>query len=392
MAARGTKAPAIAVVSSGLGHVTRGIETWAADTARALHDVGANVTLYRGSGRPAADYERLCPCVRRGSELNNALARALPGAFWRLGLGSAYDIEQLSFALNLLFLLEPRTDLVHTQDPLVALTLQHARRVGVVRAPVVLGHGTEEPLKFLDRIDYVQHLAPYYLEEARLAGCYKPGWTAIGNFVDTEVFRPDGGRNLREKLGIPPRAFVVLSVAAVKRTHKRVDYLIREVATMRQGTGAEVALVVAGAQTGETRALAALARELLGRSAYFLLDQPRERMPAIYRMADVFALCSLKEMMPIALLEAAASGLPCLVSRHPVVVWIAGPGGEGVEMERPGALAGALRTYLHAGYRQRRGAAARRHAVKNFSKDVIVKQYLAMYGDIAAREDRRARA
>ena len=96
-------------------------------------------------------------------------------------------------------------------------------------------------------------------------------------------------------------------------------------------------------------------------------------------------------MMPIALLEAASSGLPCLVSRHPVVVWMAGPGGEGVEMERPGALAGALRAYLHAGFRQRKGAAARRHAVENFGKDVILKQYLAMYKDIGAREDRRAR-
>ena len=386
-----TSDPAIAIVSSGLGHVTRGIETWAADTAHALHEVGADVTLYRGSGRPAADYERLCPCVRRGGDLNNLLARALPGPFWRLGLGSPYDVEQLSFALSLLPRLDPRVDVIHTQDPLVALALQYARWAGLTRAPIILGHGTEEPLTFLDRIDYVQHLAPFYLREAQRDGCYKAGWTAIGNFVDTEVFRPDG-RGLREQMGIPLQAFVVLSVAAVKKTHKRVDYLIREVATLRQGTGSEVVLIVAGAQTGETRTLLAQAREQLGRSAYFLMDQPRKRMPAIYRAADVFALCSLKEMMPIALLEAASSGLPCLVSQHPVVTWIAGPGGEGVEMERPGALAGALRAYLHKGFRQRKGAAARRHAVENFSKDVIIQQYLTMYRDVVAREDRRARS
>ena len=174
--------------------------------------------------------------------------------------------------------------------------------------------------------------------------------------------------------------------------HKRVDYLIREVATLRRGTPTEVVLLVAGARTEQTRGLLALAREFLGHSAYFLLDQPRERMPAIYRAADVFALCSLKEMMPIALLEAGASGLPCLVSRHPVVTWMAGPGGEGVEMERPGALAGALRAYLHKGYRQGVGEAARRHTVESFSKDAIVQQDLAMYRDVVAREAGRAPA
>ncbi len=379
MAERDTSGPGIAVASSGLGHVARGIESWAADTARALDELGADVTLFRGSGRASAPYERVCPCVRRGGPLNGTLEKVLPAPFWRVGLGSAYGIEQMSFALNLVPRLAPRIGVVHTQDPLVALTLQRAHALGLVRAATVLAHGTEEPFSFLKKIDYVQHLAPFHLEEARREGCYKPGWTAIGNFVDTEVFHPGPDPVVRQQLGIAPGAFVVLSVAAVKKSHKRVDYLIREVATLRRGTPTEVVLLVAGARTEQTRGLLALAREFLGRSAFFLLDQPRERMPAVYRAADVFALCSLKEMMPIALLEAGASGLPCLVSRHPVVNWMAGPGGEGVEMERPGALAGALRAYLHKGYREGRGEAARRHTVENFAKEVIVQQYLAMY-------------
>ena len=107
--------------------------------------------------------------------------------------------------------------MVHTQDPLVALTLQRAHALGLVRAATVLAHGTEEPLSFLKKLDYVQHLAPWHLEEARRAGCDKPGWTAIGNFVDTEVFHPGQDPVVRQQLGIPPGAFVVLSVAAVKK-------------------------------------------------------------------------------------------------------------------------------------------------------------------------------
>jgi len=385
MAGGNTSGPRVAVVSSGLGHVARGIETWAADTARALNELGIEATLFRGSGRASAAYERVCPCIRRGSRLNRLLDDVLPGPFWRLGLGSAYDIEQTSFALNLVPRLGGRFDVVHTQDPLVALILQRARRLRLVRAPTVLAHGTEEPFEFLRKIDFVQHLAPFHLEEARRAGCWRPGWTAIGNFVDTEVFRPGPGGDLRDELGIRPETIVVLTVAAVKKGHKRVDYLIREVAGLRQRTGADVALLVVGAETGDTDTLISLAHELLGRAGHFLLDQPRRRMPAVYRTGDIFALCSLKEMMPIALLEASASGLPCLVSRHPVVLWMAGPGGDGVEMERPGALAAALRPYLDRERRRRKGTAARRHAVETFSKEAIVKQYLVMYADVMAR-------
>ncbi len=380
----------IAVASSGLGHVARGIETWAAETARVLHQMGEAVTLFKGSGRRRAPYERLCPCLPRGSAANRALDRILPGPAWRLGLGSTYDIEQTTFALNLIPMVARAYDVVHTQDPLVALTLQRARGLGMVRAPVVLGHGTEEPLEWLRRIEFVQHLAPYDLEQARAAGCCREGWTAIGNFVDTEVFAPRDGVEARARRSLPPDSFVVLSVAALKSTHKRVDYLIREVAELRSRTAADVRLVVAGARTGETDRMMLLGRDLLGSAVLFLVSQPRDRMPVIYSVADVFALCSLREMMPIALLEAIASGLPSLVSAHPVVGWMIGPGGEQVAMEREGALAAALEKYLDPELRHSKGRAARRHAVGRFGKEVIVRQYVEMYRQVAARANGRA--
>ncbi|MFO7957703.1 MAG: glycosyltransferase family 4 protein [Candidatus Brocadiia bacterium] len=381
----------IAIASSGLGHVARGIETWAADTAAALHGRGARVTLFRGSGRPRRPYERTVPCLRRAGAANRRLNRLLPAPAWHLGLGNAYDIEQTTYALNLMPMLGRRFDVVHTQDPLVALMLQRARRARLVRAPAILAHGTEEPLEWLQRIEFVQHLAPQHLEEARRAGYDRPGWTAIGNFVDTDRFRPGRDDELRAGLDVPARACVVLSVAAVKRHHKRVDYLIEEVARFRERACPDAFLLVAGAETGDSGALVTQARERLGHSARFLLNQPRERMPRIYRTADVFALCSLKEMMPIALLEATAAGLPALVSTHPVVGWMAGPGGRQVEMDRPGALAEALEEFTDPDRRREVGRAARRHAVENFGKEAIVKQYLEMYRDVVAMADGSAR-
>ncbi len=386
------ESPNIAVVCSGLGHVARGIETWAADTAEALHERGQRVTLFRGSGPDHEPYERTVPGLPRGARRNELLNRLLPGPAWRLGMGSTYDIEQTSFALNLIPLLGRRYDVVHTQDPMVALILQRARRAGLLRAPVILGHGTEEPLEWLQRIEFVQHLAPYHLEEARAAGYGRPGWTAIGNFVDTDRFHPGRDDELRRSLNIPVESVVVLSVAAIKRGHKRVDYLIKEAANVRTKARDGLVLAVAGARTGQTHELVELAERELGGEARFLLDQPRERMPRIYRMADVFALCSLKEMMPIALLEALASGLPSLVSEHPVVGWMSGPGGRQVAMDRERTLAEAMLSFMDRDARERVGRAARRHVVKNFGKDAIVSRYMELYRDVIERARGRARS
>src|SRR5438270_747300 len=83
---------------------------------------------------------------------------------------------------------------------------------------------------------------------AKAAGCWKPTWTTIPNFTDTDVYSPGDGAALRGELGIPPDALVVLSVAAIKRSHKRVDHLLREFAALRAARPElPVWLVVAGA-------------------------------------------------------------------------------------------------------------------------------------------------
>jgi glycosyltransferase involved in cell wall biosynthesis len=103
-------------------------------------------------------------------------------------------------------------------------------------------------------------------------------------------------------------------------------------------------------------------------------------MPELYRLADVFALCSLSEMMPIALIEATASGLPCLVHRDPVCQWIVGPGGESIDMSVSGALAAALKPIFDdTGRRRAFALPARQHCVESFSQDRVVDQIVDYY-------------
>jgi glycosyltransferase involved in cell wall biosynthesis len=377
------------IASSGLGHVARGIEAWADDLAAALAARGEDVTLCKGAGTATRPYERVVPCLRREAAWTKRLLRALPRrASWRVGLGSPYDIEQTTFALRLLpYLRRHRGDVLHVQDPRVAAIAQRARKCGLVRTRTILAHGTEEPPAFLRRIEYLQHLAPWHLEQVRAAGAWRPDWTAIPNFIDTDLFAPGRADALRAELGIPADGLVVLTAAAIKRNHKRIDHLIGDFARLREAApDLPVWLVVAGGWETETDELIAEGTRRLGDRVRFLVRFPRPRMPELYRAADVFALCSLFEMMPIALIEATASGLPCVVNRHPVVEWMTGPGGVRVDMAAPGDLAAALVGLLaDPARRGEMGRAARAHCLANFSRDAVVDQILAYYQQVTAR-------
>src|SRR5262249_3249132 len=148
------------IASSGLGHVARGIEAWADDLGAALAARGEDVTLCKGAGPANRPYEHVISCWQRDSRRTQRLLKWLPKRiFWRLGLGCAVSIEQTTFSLGLLrHLRRRRADILHVQDPHLALIVQRARQLGLVRTRTILAHGTEESTAFLRRITYLQHL------------------------------------------------------------------------------------------------------------------------------------------------------------------------------------------------------------------------------------------
>src|SRR5207253_448207 len=123
------------------------------------------------------------------------------------------------------------------------------------------------------------------LEQARRQGAWKSTWTAIPNFIDTETFRPGHSEELRKELNVPPEATVVLTAAAIKRHHKRIDYLLEEFARfIRKRPDLPAWLVVAGAREKDTEELIGQGRHLLGDRVRFVVDHPLAQMPALYRL------------------------------------------------------------------------------------------------------------
>lgn len=396
----------IAIASSGLGHVARGIETWARTLAEALHREGEDVILFHGGGEYACPNVEL-KFIKRNSQLARLITRLAPHFTWRWGWTARYSVEQRSFRKKLVKAIGSwKVDLLHVSDPLVAQLFERARHQGLVRFRTILCHQTEESPEFLAQFEYVQHLAPWHLRQAELAlrsqesgiRCQKSGvslkrsWVAIPNFADTKMFRPAGDENERRacrlKFALPEEAVIIGTVAAVKKHHKRIDYLIREFALLlkrgAQNNGHPPStmhhppfLVIAGARTDETGELIRMADSLAPGRIKFLLDVDHTDMPALCRCFDVLLHGSLFEMLPIAVLEAMATGVPVIAHHHPVLQWVIGEGGWCGDLTEEGALT-ELWPRIRSDLKDK-GLKARRCSETSFSWPAVYPQFMAMY-------------
>lgn len=371
----------LAITSSGLGHINRGVEAWSKEAAYSLKGKPVSVTLYKGDGINGSSIERVIPCIKRKSAAARFAKKIMPSFAWRFGLGSAYQIEATSFTLNLIpELILNNYDIIHTQEAMSALILERLRKLGLFRSKIILAHGTEESFDFLKKFDYVQHLAPFHMAEARKHDVFGKKHFVVPNFVDTEKFNPSIKSSMRAELDIPSDAFIVLTVAAIKKNHKRIDYLIKEIGKI--SSRKDVYLIVSGSVTDDTASLENLGKEVMGNKVRFLKDLPHEKMPEVYRCGDLFVLPSLFEMFGIVFLEAMASGIVSIGHKHPVIEWVVGDGGECIDMAKDGELGRVVEKYMDNELRASISRRARGRVVEKFSKETVVNQMLKMYGDI----------
>lgn len=377
----------IAIASTYLGQMARGVESWARDLAAELNRRGLDVTLFRGGGLGERGYEVYLP----GLKYDSAWARGLVGLTrrggWRFGLGSAMSVQQVVFGWRLAVALRRGGyDVVHVQDAWLGRVLEYASRRRLHAAKVIFMHGTEETPEFLSRFRLVQEQAPYYLEEHRRRGMAEgTEWFMVPSFVDCDAYSPGDQQAARAKFGLPSDRFIILDVSALRLTHKRLDILIREVAALRV-QGHDALLVIAGAPTPEAQDVERMARAQLGDACRLLHNVARADMADLYRAADVVAHPSLRELFGLVYVEAMACGTPVVAHDFPVTAWIVGPGGTTVNVEVEGGLARELTRYIeNVAWRRAKGAEAREHVMKSFETRHVVDRYLDMYATVLRR-------
>jgi glycosyltransferase involved in cell wall biosynthesis len=186
---------------------------------------------------------------------------------------------------------------------------------------------------------------------------------------------------LRARAGFEPEDVVIMSVGRLV-PEKGMDTLIRAAAA----TEKRMRVVLAGGGTGGP-ALEALARDL-GVPLTVTGDLPQEALAEYYVRADVFALLSVHETWGVVVNEAAASGLPLVLSDR---VGAArdlvrdGENGFVVPAADVGAAAEALGQLVGDPDRRRMFGERSRELVSSWSYDASVENFLEAVRDATAR-------
>jgi glycosyltransferase involved in cell wall biosynthesis len=275
----------------------------------------------------------------------------------------------------------------------IVLHLQTARHD---EPDTVRGHGRLAWWAFSTADSYISvspGLSSRYLE----AGLPSQRIREIPNGVDTSRFFPPSSkqrRALRQQLALPVDRPVVLFVGVMSRD-KQPDVLLDAWLRLQPDPARAATLVFVGAtdpalyELGDQ--LANLLRADAARSPFrdrVLFVSPTPRIQDYFQAADIFAMPSAREGLPIVLLEAMACGLPCVASLLPGSTdAIVTPGVDGILVPQGDAraMALALATLLDDPDRaQRMGTAARRTIEARYTVSDVAEQWLTVYRGVMA--------
>jgi glycosyltransferase involved in cell wall biosynthesis len=262
-------------------------------------------------------------------------------------------------------------------DPAQITRLKRA----TVRACVAASHVLPTRIACCSESSLVSHAALGYVREKMLV---------IPNGADPVAFAPDpdARRSVRAELGVAPDTPLVGHVARFDpaKDHRT---LVRAAALLLERMP-DVAFVLCGdAVTAENRELAGWIDEAGIAPSVHLLGR-RSDIPRLTSGVDLAtSSSSYGEAWPLAVGEAMACGVPCVVTDigdSPVIV---GDTGLTVPPRDPAALAGAWHRILSLDReeRARLGAAARRRIEEHFSLQSAVASYERVYAELAGARD-----
>ena len=229
------------------------------------------------------------------------------------------------------------------------------------------------------RIVYVSHVSR---SQHQRLGYNSAKGCVIPNGVDTAVFHPynDARRAVRMELGLPPDA---LLIGLIARFHPQKDHrtFLRAAADLA-GTHADVYFILAGRGVDEqNRELTQLAQTVgLGDRVRFLGE--RTNMPHLTAALDLACSTSVfGEALSLALAEAMACGVPCVVTDIGDSAILVGQTGLVVPPGDAAALARAWRRLIDAGpaTRDALGQLARQRIEQHYSLTQIVRDYENLY-------------
>ena len=211
---------------------------------------------------------------------------------------------------------------------------------------------------------------------ARDRECPPGRLSVIPNGVDLDAYRPDldARREIRAALEVPPEAWLFGTVGRVS-VEKDHALLVRAVGPL---LGPRVRLVIAG----DGAELANVRAEASAYAPWIVLTGVRHDIPRVLASLDAFVLSSRSEGLPLALLEAMATGLPVVATNVGGVPEVLADGSAGILVSPRDERAlrhslGAL--MLDPAAAVALGARGRERA-RHYDAAGVVDRYMSLYG------------
>jgi glycosyltransferase involved in cell wall biosynthesis len=203
----------------------------------------------------------------------------------------------------------------------------------------------------------------------------------IPNPVDVTAYDPEAHSNaIRELCKLPDDAVVVGALAGLRK-QKALHHMIAAAAMLPEN----IAFVIAGTGAEEARLRELIAEKNLERR-FFLIGR-HDDVPRFLAGIDIFALSSLWEGMPLALLEAMAAGRPSVVTDIGGCREMIADGVEGriVPPADAHSLAQGIEQLANdEALRASFGRAARAKVEREFSAAVVAEKYAALWRHLIA--------
>jgi glycosyltransferase involved in cell wall biosynthesis len=236
-------------------------------------------------------------------------------------------------------------------------------------------------LEYLDkravrRFDHVVAVSEEIYRELRASGMTTDRLSKIDNGISVPLFDAHARDAIRSEWKLTPGEKLIVQIGRLAKS-KCNALLLKAVANLSREIAARVVFVGDGE---ERAALTAYARDI-GVDGRVIFAGYRRDAPAIMAAADVLAITSNKEGLPIVILEAMAVGCPIIataVGSIPEVLssesaWI-------IPVDDDAALVRALREVLGEVLPARvRAAEARSVFLQSYARDVMGRRYLDLY-------------
>lgn len=203
---------------------------------------------------------------------------------------------------------------------------------------------------------------------------YVPG---VGIDIDRVTYVRIEENEKRKALGIPEEDFVILSVGELNR-NKNHSAVIRSLAQIKSKN---ITYIICGRGGLEARLTELTAR--CGLTGKVKLLGYRTDVFEMYQIADAYVHPSIREGLPVSLMEAMAAGLPCIVSdtRGNTDLIQDGKGGYILKPDDIKGFASAIEKVLSDGKLSEQMGRYNREAVKQYDISRVLPEISKVYED-----------